>query len=109
MLWKMTWYVQVIFALGCPARKSVGEKGSAFVGPRPGWYTCVELFQLLIVLSNAISPDTARLVGRYLAEKLGVEATREAIAAVPIDRVLQAQIELSEDAFAHPDPQRWGI
>jgi para-nitrobenzyl esterase len=57
---------------------------------------------------HAISPDTARLVGRYLAEKLGVEATREAIAAVPIDRVLQAQIELSEDAFAHPDPQRWG-
>lgn len=57
---------------------------------------------------HAISPGTARRVGQYLAEKLGVEPTREAIAAVPIARLLQAQVELTADAFRHPDPQRWG-
>jgi carboxylesterase type B len=33
---------------------------------------------------------------------------REAIAAVPVDRLLMAQVELSGDAFANPDPGRWG-
>jgi len=57
---------------------------------------------------HVISPGTAQRVGQYLAEKLGVEPTREAIAAIPINRLLQAQIELSADAFRHPDPERWG-
>jgi carboxylesterase type B len=57
---------------------------------------------------NAISASTAQRVGQRLAEKLGVEATREAIAAVPIDRLLQAQTELRADLIAHPDPERWG-
>jgi len=54
------------------------------------------------------SPVTAQRVGQYLAEKLGVKPTREAIAAIPIDRLLQAQVELSGEAFANPDPERWG-
>ncbi len=37
-----------------------------------------------------------------------MEATREAFAAIPIDRLLQAQVELSADVFRNPDPQRWG-
>ena len=53
------------------------------------------LFRRAIAQSGAghhvLSAMTARRVGRYLAEKLGVEATREAIAAVPIDRLLQGQ------------------
>jgi para-nitrobenzyl esterase len=57
---------------------------------------------------HTLSPATAQKVGHYLAEKLGVVATQEAIAAVPIERLLRAQIELSADAFAHPDPARWG-
>jgi para-nitrobenzyl esterase len=57
---------------------------------------------------HAISPATAQRVGGYLAEKLGVQATREAIGAVAADRLLQAQIEISADAFANPDPQKWG-
>src|SRR5262245_37526815 len=57
---------------------------------------------------NASSPASARLVGRRLAEKLGVQANREAIAAVPVDRVLAAQAELRVDLLAHPDPERWG-
>jgi carboxylesterase type B len=51
---------------------------------------------------------SAQRVGRRLAEKLGVAATREAIAAVPVDRVLAAQAELRADLLAHPDPERWG-
>ncbi len=57
---------------------------------------------------HAISPASAHNVGRYLAEKLGVEPTRSAIAAVPVDRLLQAQVELSGDVFSNPNPQKWG-
>ncbi|MDH4138155.1 MAG: carboxylesterase family protein [Anaerolineae bacterium] len=57
---------------------------------------------------NVISVAIARRVGRRLAEKLGVEATREAIAAVPVDDLLAAQAELKADLIANPDPERWG-
>src|SRR5439155_17876917 len=70
------------------------------------------LFSRMIAESGAghhvSSPATGKRVGQYLAEKLGVEPTREAIAVVPIDRLLQAQVGLSGDAFANPDPERWG-
>jgi carboxylesterase type B len=55
-----------------------------------------------------IPAETAQKVGSQLAEKLGAEATCEAIAAVPVDRLLQAQAELKADLIAHPDPERWG-
>jgi carboxylesterase type B len=57
---------------------------------------------------QVISVETARKVRSQLAERLGVDATREAIAAVPVDRLLQAQAELKADLIAHPDPGRWG-
>lgn len=57
---------------------------------------------------NAISAATARRVAQRLAEKLGVEASREAIAAVPLDRLLAAQAEMRDDLTSHPDPERWG-
>ncbi|MGH2508576.1 MAG: carboxylesterase family protein, partial [Ktedonobacteraceae bacterium] len=70
------------------------------------------LFQRAIPQSgaghHAISLETARLVSQNLAEKLGVAATREAIAAVPPHTLLQAQIDIANDAAAHPDPARWG-
>lgn len=52
--------------------------------------------------------EAARKVAGQLAERLGVAATREAIAAVPVDRLLRAQAELKADLMAHPDPERWG-
>jgi carboxylesterase type B len=71
------------------------------------------LFRRAITQSGAghqvISAATAQRVGRYLAEKLGVEATRDAIAAVPINRLLAVQEELKADLLAHPDPERWGF
>jgi carboxylesterase 2/para-nitrobenzyl esterase len=70
------------------------------------------LFRRAIAQSGAAhhvsSAATAKRVGQRFAEKLGVEATREAIAAVPLDRLLQAQAELRADLHAHPDPERWG-
>lgn len=58
---------------------------------------------------NVSSAATALRVGNYLALKLGVAPSREAIAACPINRVLLAQAELRKDLQAQPDPDRWGI
>jgi para-nitrobenzyl esterase len=70
------------------------------------------LFRRVIAQSGAghhvLSPATAQRVGQYLAEKLGVEPTRKAIAAVPTGSLLEAQVAMSADAFEHPDPERWG-
>jgi carboxylesterase type B len=55
-----------------------------------------------------MSAATARRVGHHLADQLGVQATREAIAAVPVERFLAAQAELKGELLAHPDPERWG-
>jgi para-nitrobenzyl esterase len=56
---------------------------------------------------HALTPETARLVGGYLAEKLGVEATRDAIAQVPLERLVEAQFALCAEPFVAPDPARW--
>lgn len=70
------------------------------------------LFQRAIAQSGAthyeIPAATAQRVCERFAEKLGVEPTRDAIAAVPTERLLAAQLELRADLAAHPDPRRWG-
>ncbi|HEX9036993.1 MAG TPA: carboxylesterase/lipase family protein [Ktedonobacterales bacterium] len=71
------------------------------------------LFQRAIAQSggaqHVMSAATARRVGRELARLLGVEATRAAIAAVPVARVISAQAELKNELVANPDPERWGV
>ncbi len=57
---------------------------------------------------HVISSATAQRVAHYFAEKLGVAPTAEALATVPVDRLLQAQIELSADVFNKPNPALWG-
>jgi carboxylesterase type B len=57
---------------------------------------------------QVIPVEAARKVRAQLVERLGVAATREAIAAVPITRLLQVQAELKADLISHPDPARWG-
>ena len=57
---------------------------------------------------HAISSTSAQRIGQYLAEKLDVEPEVEAIAAVPSDQLIAAQLALSADVFEHPDPARWG-
>ena len=74
---------------------------------------CAEgLFRRAILQSgaahHAISAADAKRIAGYLADRLGVPATREAIAAVGVDRLLAAQAELKGELMAHPDPDRWG-
>ena len=72
----------------------------------------VGLFRRAIAQSGAghfaITPTTAQRVGGYLAEKLGVSPTREAIGAAATDQLLQAQMGISADVFRNPDSQKWG-
>jgi para-nitrobenzyl esterase len=70
------------------------------------------LFRRAITQSGAahyvISAESAKRIAERVAEQLGVETTRDAIAAVPVDRLLKAQLELRADLMAHPDKARWG-
>lgn len=99
---------------GDPANVTVfGESAGAFsVGTLLSLPQTKGLFQRAILQSGAahhfLSPGTAKMVGGYLADKLGVPATLEGITAAPVDKLLQAQVQLSGEAFANPDPVRWG-
>lgn len=53
--------------------------------------------------------ESARKVARKLADRLGVNPTREGFASVPVERMLQAQAELKADLMAHPDPECCGL
>ena len=70
------------------------------------------LFRRAILQSGAaqhtLSPGTAELVGRHLAQRLGVPATREAFATVPSDRLLSVQRGLRGEIAGDPEPARWG-
>src|SRR5262245_60528135 len=70
------------------------------------------LFRRAIVQSgntpNVTSAATAARIGRRLAQKLGVAASREALAAVSSERMLAAQAQLRDDLLARPDPEFWG-
>ena len=70
------------------------------------------LFRRAIVQSGntpkVTSAATAERIGRRLAEKLNVPATRAAIAAASPERVLQAQAQLRDDLLTRPDPAFWG-
>jgi carboxylesterase type B len=70
------------------------------------------LFRRAICQSGAaqmvIPAATAQRVAQRLCERLGVPSTREALAAIPIERSLQAQAELSAELAANRDPRLWG-
>jgi para-nitrobenzyl esterase len=57
---------------------------------------------------HAISPGTAQRIGQEFAEMLGVVPRLQAIASIPIDRLIDTQVALSATVFQHPDPARWG-
>ena len=48
------------------------------------------------------------MVGRYLAEALGVPADRDSIRAVPLDQLVKAASDLVVEVQTAPDPARWG-
>jgi para-nitrobenzyl esterase len=70
------------------------------------------LFHRAIAQSGAghsvISPATAQRIGHILAEKLAIAPTLEAIAEVPLDHLIEAQMALSANLFEHPDLGCWG-
>lgn len=70
------------------------------------------LFHRAIVQSgtaqNVSSAATAERIGQRLAEIMGVDATREVIAATSPERVLRAQAKLRDELLAPPDPAFWG-
>ncbi|MFF2126211.1 carboxylesterase/lipase family protein [Streptomyces olivochromogenes] len=57
---------------------------------------------------HVLSPESAALVAARLAEILEVPPTRPALAAVPVDRLLAAQLRLRGEISARPDPALWG-
>jgi para-nitrobenzyl esterase len=69
------------------------------------------LFRRAIAQSGAghhvLTLETARLLGQYIAEKLGIPATAEAFAEQSSERLLQAQVELAGEVVSNPDPRRW--
>jgi len=100
---------------GDPANVTIfGESAGAMsVGTLLAVPRAEGLFGRAICQSGAadrvISADTALRVGRELAERLGIEATRDAFTAITPDHLLLAAAELKGDLLAHPDPARWGF
>jgi para-nitrobenzyl esterase len=58
--------------------------------------------------AHALTQDEGRMVGRYLADALGVPADRDSIRAVPLDKLVQAASDLVVEVQTAPDPARWG-
>jgi para-nitrobenzyl esterase len=57
---------------------------------------------------HALSRSSAQRVAEELAARLGVPATREGIAGVPIAELLGTQAALSTEIQGAADPERWG-
>jgi para-nitrobenzyl esterase len=70
------------------------------------------LFRRAVVQSGGgdyvLPVSDAQKVAGALAGRLGIEPTRDALAAVPVDRALQAQERLKADLMTNPEPERWG-
>ncbi len=111
----LQWVQENIAAFGGdPSNVTIfGESaGGMSVGTLLSMPRAAGLFRRAIAESGAghhvISSETAMHITQYLTKKLGIEPTRDAIAAVPFNQLLQAQVELSGDVFNNPNPALWG-
>ncbi len=82
--------------------------GSRFVAIRES----SGLFRRAILQSGAghhvILTGTAKRNSAMFCELLGVPQSAEAVAAVPVERFVEAQAELDLERVRNPDPGRWG-
>jgi carboxylesterase type B len=71
------------------------------------------LFRRAILQSGAadrvISADESLRIGRRLAARLGVPATPEAIASIPVERTIATAAALKGELLAMPDPSAWDV
>jgi para-nitrobenzyl esterase len=59
--------------------------------------------------AHTLTLDQGRMVGGYLADVLGVPADRDAIRAVPLEKLVRAASDLVVEVQTVPDPARWGL
>jgi para-nitrobenzyl esterase len=59
-------------------------------------------------VSHSLTTDEAQAVGRFVASTCGVDASRNALAALPIDRLTEATAVMLGEFLGAPDPARWG-
>ncbi|PRZ42235.1 para-nitrobenzyl esterase [Antricoccus suffuscus] len=99
---------------GDPAKVTVGGEsaGAMSVTTLLSMPRANGLFRSAIIESGAaahtMSPQTGDKVTGYLAELLGVEPTRAAIAALPRRQVFEAAAALTNEVQTTPDPAKWG-
>jgi len=99
---------------GDPARVTVaGESAGAMsVTTLLAMPLAEGLFAQAIAQSGAaahtLTRDEARMAGGYLAAALSVPADRDAIKAVPLDKLVQAASDQVAELLTAPDPAKWG-
>ena len=100
---------------GDPANVTVfGESAGAMsIGALLSMPSARGLFHRAILQSGAahhVTPpqDASRIAAR-LADLLGVDRDRDAIAAAGVSRLLTAQAQLKAELLGNPDPERWGL
>ncbi len=99
---------------GDPSRVTIGGEsaGAMSVATLLASPMAAGLFSGAIMQSgaghHALSATTAQKVAGELATRLGVGATRNSIAEVPLEALLETQAALSAEIQTSGDPERWG-